>query len=183
MGAATALALAGLYPELPRAILLEDPPPLWNFPLPQAGGNGQPSEEVRQGLRGLIDWMEGVKRMTQAELLAEVRSDQPEWAEEEVGPWAESKQRFSLRVVDYFLAGRQMAQDFSSLARRITCPALFIQADPLCGAASSPEDVARLKALMPGLQVEMVAGAGHSIHRGRYEQYLRIVRQALAIGT
>ena len=28
MGAVTALALAGLYPNLPRAILLEDPPAL-----------------------------------------------------------------------------------------------------------------------------------------------------------
>ena len=29
MGAASALALAGMYPDLPRAILLEDPPPWW----------------------------------------------------------------------------------------------------------------------------------------------------------
>src|SRR5947209_11457194 len=29
MGAATALALAGGHPDLPRAILLEDPPPVW----------------------------------------------------------------------------------------------------------------------------------------------------------
>ena len=29
MGAASTLVLAGLYPDLPRAILLEDPPPWW----------------------------------------------------------------------------------------------------------------------------------------------------------
>ena len=29
MGAVSTLALAGLYPDLPRAILLEDPPPWW----------------------------------------------------------------------------------------------------------------------------------------------------------
>lgn len=32
MGAMTALALAGLYPDLPGKILLEDPPPFW-FPM------------------------------------------------------------------------------------------------------------------------------------------------------
>ena len=29
MGAASTLVLAGMYPDLPRAILLEDPPPWW----------------------------------------------------------------------------------------------------------------------------------------------------------
>jgi len=32
MGAATALALAGLYPDIPGAILLEDPPAFWSAP-------------------------------------------------------------------------------------------------------------------------------------------------------
>src|SRR5689334_9107986 len=36
MGAATALVLAGAYPDLPRAILLEDPPPWWMPPSPAA---------------------------------------------------------------------------------------------------------------------------------------------------
>src|SRR5690349_3955745 len=31
MGAITALTLAASYPDMPRAILLEDPPPFWNF--------------------------------------------------------------------------------------------------------------------------------------------------------
>jgi N-formylmaleamate deformylase len=180
MGAATALTLAGLHPDLPRLILLEDPPPMWNFQAPAAEGKVKLPEEVRLGLKEMIDWMEGVKRMTQAELLAGARAENPGWSESELGPWADAKQRFSLRIVDRFLLGRQMAGDFSSLVRRTTCPALFIQADPQQGAASSPQDVAKLKELLPQLQVAPVKGAGHSIHRDRFEAYIQVVRAALA---
>jgi len=54
MGALSALLFASQYPELPRAILLEDPPPMW---MPDAAGSpeltAQRETEFREGLSNL----------------------------------------------------------------------------------------------------------------------------------
>ena len=64
MGAATALALAGLYPNLPSAILLEDPPPWWMPPDP-AADSGPP--------RDMSLWIIDLKRKTREEMIAQQR--------------------------------------------------------------------------------------------------------------
>jgi hypothetical protein len=94
MGAATVLALAGTYSDLPRAILLEDPPAMW---MAEAAAGSLSREEWRARQRA---WITGLKHKTRDELIAGQRAETPHWSEAELGPWADSKLSLSLNVLD-----------------------------------------------------------------------------------
>jgi pimeloyl-ACP methyl ester carboxylesterase len=168
MGAASTLALAGMYPDLPRAILLEDPPTWW-----------APAEarEAPARLAALRQGIVELKRKTREELIAHAHSGSPTWPEAELGPWADSKLRFSFNIL---VAPEPAAVDWPATVRRITCPALLITADPALGALVTPESAAALQALAPQIRIAHIAGAGHSIHRERFDRYIEVVRAFLA---
>lgn len=167
MGAATALVLAGTYPDLPRAILLEDPPPWWT----------PPEDKPRRRPAHFADWIIELKRKTREELITHAREQSPTWPEEELGPWADSKLRLSFRVLS---RGRSVPVDWPATVRRITCPTLLIIADPDKGAIVTPEAAAALQTLVPQTRVAHITGAGHSIRREQFTQYMDIVRSFLA---
>lgn len=168
MGAVSALALAGLYSELPRAVLLEDPPPLWT-PAPEDQATARPSP--------MRSWIIDVKRKTREELIAYIRQQSPAWPEAELGPWADSKLRFSFNVLG---GGAPTPMDWPAALNRITCPALLITADPALGAIMTPEDAAALQAQIPQLRIAHIAGAGHNVRREQFERYLKAVRDFLS---
>lgn len=172
MGAVTALALAGLYPDTPRAIVLEDPPPFWM-------GKGRPSSARPRGAdRGAH--MRELKSKTRAELVARAREQNPSWSEAELGPWADSKLRMSLHVAAVYtsLGG---APDWQAVAPCITCPAMAIMADPERGAALTPQAAADLQAMVPHLQTVHIAGAGHNVRREQFARYIEVVRGFLDV--
>lgn len=177
MGAVTALALAGRHPELPRAILLEDPPGFW-MPPPEPSQDGDGFADMRA-------WIAGLKRKTYDDLLADARAGSPGWPEAEVKPWIDSKLRLSSAVVNGLGPGLVSGVDWAALLPRIACPALLITADPALGAALDPAGQAALKALVPHLRVERVAGAGHNIRRDQPARFLAVVRAFLSgsVGT
>lgn len=171
LGAVTALLTAGLYPDLPRAILLEDPPPFWQIhePIPV---NESPNS-------GLAQWIVLNKRKTHADLLAELQKYSAHWPVEEWEPWIDSKHRYDPRVAVLVHPPDLVSMDFAHTLARITCPALVISADPLHGAASGPADLTVLQEMIPQLKVEPVTGAGHNIRRDQPARYLEIVRAAI----
>jgi pimeloyl-ACP methyl ester carboxylesterase len=160
--------LAGMYPDLPRAILLEDPPPWW-IAAPGAAGPALPA-----AMRvGIIER----KRKTREELIAHAHSQSPTWSEAELGPWADAKLRFSFNVL---IASEPAAVDWPGTVRRIVCPALLITADPALGALVTPESAAALQVLAPQVRIAHIAGAGHSIRREQFVRYMETVRAFLA---
>jgi len=167
MGAINALAMAALYPELPGKILLEDPPPFWHPFVndPVAGDN-----EVKRRA-GTRSWMVGVKRKLHAEIVADVKRNHPAWDEAEFMPWAESKQRFSMNVLN----GGGASLDWGVLLPKVTCPALLLTADPALGAILSDAHVASLKQLVPHMRVQHIPNAGHSIRREQFAVYMAAV--------
>jgi pimeloyl-ACP methyl ester carboxylesterase len=172
MGAVTAMALAGLQPRLPRAIVLEDPPLLW-----QAGPPSQPDagDAERKKL-----WFQVPKRKTRDELLEAVRAEHPDWQEAELGPWVDAKHRFSPRVAQFLDSEAAVAGKLRALVGQIACPTLLITADPERGAIVAQEDVAALRELVPHLEEAHIPGAGHSIRREQFEPYLNAVQAFLA---
>jgi N-formylmaleamate deformylase len=168
MGAASTLVLAGLYPDLPRAILLEDPPSWWT------PATMQEAPERLAALRlGIIE----LKRKTREELIAHARSQSPTWSEAELGPWADAKLRFSFNI----LLGREPETvDWPATVRRITSPALLLTADPALGAIVTPESATALQALAPQMRIANIAGAGHNIRREQFARYVETVRDFLA---
>jgi pimeloyl-ACP methyl ester carboxylesterase len=171
MGAATTLALAGLYPETPRAIVLEDPPGWW-LPTPPGAAH-----QARASIGG---WIESLQRKTREQLLAEQRAATPGWSEAELEPWADSKLLVSLNVLDVFRESPSANVDWPSLLPRVSCPALLLTADAALGAALSEEGAAALRAHVPQLQVAHIAGAGHNIRRDQPARFLEVVRAFLA---
>ena len=124
MGAATALVLAGTYPDLPGAILLEIPP---------RGGPTGTTVRRRARRAEMRTRYIGLKAKTREELLAGQRAEQPGWSDAELEPWADAKQRFSPNVLQS-RTRKPGDVDWPAILPRITCPALLITADPERGA-------------------------------------------------
>lgn len=170
MGAATALGLAGVHPDVPAAILLEDPPARWS-PTPDD------TSAAENRLARHRSWLAGLRGKTREELIAKQRAEAPGWSEAELGPWADAKLRLSPHVLN-----RDTRDDFDwpAALRRITCPALLIAADPARGAIVTEANAAALRALVPQLQVARLPEAGHSIRRDQFARYLEVVQAFLA---
>lgn len=169
MGGGTALVLAGNYPELPGAILIEDAGML-NMTAPKT-----PADQERQTqMRG---WITELKRKTREEMIAEQRVASPDWSEAELGPWADAKLRFSFNALNRLGVA---AVDWQATLRRITCPALLITADPERGAIVAEEDTREIQTLIPHLRIAHIPEAGHNIRREQFDRYIDIVYSFLA---
>lgn len=171
MGAATALVLAGAFPDVPGAILLEDPPSWW------LGGPQPPYAEERRAkmLERFIDQ----RTKTRDELLAAQRAETPGWSDAELEPWADSKLRYSPNVARVLKTDNATSVGWAGVLGGITCPALLITADPERGAIVSPKSAEALRTLVPHLRVANVAAAGHSVRRDQFAPYLEVVRAFL----
>ncbi len=161
MGAITALMLAALHPGLPRAVVLEDPPPFWSPPTALVG------EATRRN--GMSHWIVELKRKTREEMLAECKMASPTWPEAELGPWVDSKLRFSFNVLGDFAAPPTMLR---GLLPSITCPALLITSENALGGITNPTQAADLQTLIPHLTIRNIQGAGHSIRREQPAAFL-----------
>jgi N-formylmaleamate deformylase len=167
LGAMTSLTLAALSPDLPRALILEDPPAFW-----RAGPLSKEELDVRAEM---CAWFYDVKRMTRDELLESVRSENPGWSEAELGPWADAKHRFSLKITQMLDPQGTVPTNFPDLLKQITCPVLLITADPERGAILTDEDVAELQNSVPHLKRVHISGAGHNIRREQFSRYMETV--------
>jgi N-formylmaleamate deformylase len=172
MGAQTTLLLAGLYPDLPGAILLEDPPDWWMPPKPIT-----PEDAERMAM--MAQWMSGLKSKSKEQLIAEQRAMSPSWSEDELGPWADSKLRFSPQVMSIFGSNPAEGVDWKAVLPRIKCPALLITADPALGSIVSEASAQALKEQVPQLKIAHIPGAGHNIRREQFDLYLAAVRTFL----
>jgi N-formylmaleamate deformylase len=168
MGAMSTLTLAGRYPDLPRAIVLEDPPPWWvvDFDPPF-------TEEWKAGTRA---WITGLQQQTREALIAAQRAEAPDWPEVDVAPWADSKLRVSLKFFDHL---DPFNIDWRDLIRYIHCLVLLVTGDPERGALVTPEHARALHTWLPQLSTVHIPGAGHSIHRDQSAAFLRVVRPFL----
>lgn len=171
LGAMTALSVGAYYPELPRALILEDPPPFWNK---------KPATDEELAHRAEMEaWFRQIKRLTQAELLATVRAENPSWAEVEHLPWVESKHRFSSNISKIVDSQKTVRADFSAKIGSINCPILLFTASPDLGAILTPEDVSDLAESLPQLMLTNIPNAGHHIRREAYPIYLQTLQEFL----
>jgi N-formylmaleamate deformylase len=90
MGAITAATVAALYPDLVRAIVLEDPP-LVDKPLVQI--------DEEQHDQQAWPWLFDLRALPREERIARGLAMNPSWVEEEVNPWANSKAEFHTDVL------------------------------------------------------------------------------------
>ena len=170
MGAATALHMAGLYPELPGAIILEDPPAFW-----MNERFSQQEHSRSQFIAGIL----ALKRKTSKELFAECRSDHPNWSMEEIMPWVDSKHRFSPKITKLIHSRGESAEENAATLNHILCPTLLITAEQARGAILGDFEVDQLKAMIPKLKRIHIPEAGHNIRRDQFEDYIEILKDYL----
>ena len=170
MGAMTALAVAVNEPDRVRAAVLEDPP--FRLPDPYVT-SPEEAQELQQMARDDLAF----QQRTLEERLAQGRAEHPHWAEEEIQPWAQSKGEFNPEIIAHRTAFR--SYPWRKALPRVTRPLLLITGSTENGAIVLPALARQAASLCSTCQVVQIEGAGHSIHRDRYAETLRVVRDFL----
>jgi N-formylmaleamate deformylase len=109
-------------------------------------------------------------------IVAKCRADNPLWQEAELLPWALSKQRFDVNVLE---SNNTSRIDYLDVVKGIRCPTLLITADLAKGAIITAAMAREVTALNSKIRVAHVPGAGHSIRRENYAAYMDAVRAFL----
>jgi pimeloyl-ACP methyl ester carboxylesterase len=173
MGGAAVALFAGLSPELPGYIILEDPQPFETLAAP-----GDQAIEMRARWR---EMNAANKRKSVDELIQISRQNDPTWPEAERLPWAQAKQQVSLTVFE-----EGFIDDIESVKRivsQIVCPTLLITADPEMGSLFTAAAAEDLVASLPLARHVSIPGAGHNIRREQPGPYLEALRDFLRADT
>jgi pimeloyl-ACP methyl ester carboxylesterase len=177
MGAITAAMVAANYPDLIRAVVLEDPP-LMDKPPSQADvKKGFVTNEEQQAQYGW-QWLFDLRALPREERIARGFTMNPNWAEEEIIPWADSKAELNIDILESALAAVNNVR-WREVLSRIECPILLITGDPELGAIVTPEAAQEAARLWKNGEVAHIRGAGHNIHRDRYDETMAVVRAFL----
>ena len=175
MGAVTALVLAGLHPELPGRIALEDPPPWWSR-------RSSPTEVELARTRSLQTTILALKRRTHGELVEIQREAAPRWSDAALRRWADSTQRLSMHVPAALEQQHRTNSglDWPVLLRGVRCPVLLLHGDTHRGGALDATAAAQLRAHVPQVEVAHLPGAGHTPRHEDPAAYLAALRRFLA---
>jgi pimeloyl-ACP methyl ester carboxylesterase len=163
MGAVTAAALAASRPDLVAALILEDPPP----------GERPTGQDGAPPRRRNLDWLHAARARALPERIAVNRDANPDWPDDEHEPWAVSKERFDLRVLD--LPSELLAY-LPDVLVKVTCPVLLVRGDTDRGSLVSADVAAECAAAAAGeFAAVHIEGAGHNIRRDRREPFVAAV--------
>jgi pimeloyl-ACP methyl ester carboxylesterase len=180
MGGMTTFALAGLYPDVPGAILVEDGMP---FEMRRTAAENAGASD---GLRAYFDTIKGKNHQ---ELMAWRRIQSPNWSETDVRTFADAKIRLNPQTLAPYMNrdaavsnARDMASpvDWPTLLRQIRCPALLITGDSELGALVSASQAAALQEKVPTLRVAHIANASHDVRRDQSEDFLKVIAPFLS---
>jgi N-formylmaleamate deformylase len=167
MGAMVTYQIGMRFPELASALILEDPP-WWLTRPPQP--HGQPTGERAKEL--------GSK--TLEDLLAQYRVGQPHWPEELVRLMAESKKQLDPAIIDTLVEKvNRVGSDWLTTIQDIAQPVLLVTANPELGGIVTPEVVARVRELNPGVTIVNIPDVGHLIRFDNYTAFMDALRAFL----
>lgn len=170
LGAMTALSVGAYYPDLPRAIILEDPPPFWD--------KKPATPEMLDVQAGIRLWLKAAKRMTSDDLY-EMGRQERNWSQAEIPPWVDSKHRFSPKLINVVADFETLADNFLEHVSKISCPTLLFTADNALGAIIKPKDASELGQLIQNFEHVNIPDAGHNIRREQYQIYMQALNAFL----
>ncbi|NQU29915.1 MAG: alpha/beta hydrolase [Anaerolineae bacterium] len=163
MGARVAFELGVRYPEIPRALLLEDPP--W-FEHEESVELSQLSEHP------MAPWVETVTRLTLDELIADTRIEHPTWPEWVIDTWCPAKKQMDPNILSILSIDES---DWEENVPQLTCPTLIVTADLEKGGLLAPAIAKRVQELNPKISILHIPGTGHHIRFEDYESYMKNV--------
>jgi len=166
MGARTLSRFAAKYPNLPSAVILEDPV----FITPMSEAENQASQAwAAQMPEQIRRW----HQMSETELVALAKEQgHPDWTTAEEIEWAKAKAQVSPLVFNMGESMRTIPQDFP----KITCPVLILKAD-------APQEVREKNKVAAKLlkngKIFHVTGAGHNIRRDNWAELIQHIEDFL----
>lgn len=166
MGASTAADVAVDYPDLPKAIILEDPP--WSAVAPHPK-NPEEAKKMQADFRNMFTELK--KRRVQ-DIVIESQKMDPSWAEEERLPWAMAKKQFDINIFDSIVIN---PRTFDETVTRIQCPTLLITAEKGVVSKETAEKISKIWKSKAPYRWVRIEGAGHNIRREQYEAYMKAV--------
>lgn len=168
MGSSTVAWFAAKYPDVPRAVVLEDPGLGGARPAP-APASGAPAEAREKRRQGIL----ARNNLTEAELVAECMKGSPKWGEAECRLWAPSKRRHHPGTAMGSMAGRPAMKE---LLPKITAPTLILKADAEGELRTQNDETAKL---LPKGKLVHIKGAGHNVRREGKEETLTVLKEFL----
>jgi pimeloyl-ACP methyl ester carboxylesterase len=159
MGSSAAAWFAAKYPDVPRAVILEDPRLVPRRPGDTGGRGSQSVEERRAGLLAR-------NNMTFDELVGLCMTNTPQWGRSECEFWAPSKQLHHPNTAYRRIGDRP---PMSELLPKITCPTLILKADAQGELRQQNEAAA---GLLPNGNIVHVEGAEHNVRRDQKQRLL-----------
>jgi pimeloyl-ACP methyl ester carboxylesterase len=115
-------------------------------------------------------WLADVRSLDLPARIAQARSTDPAWPEDELEPWATSKAQVNPHLFDRpFLT----SDPLTDLLAATTCPVLLIHGDTDRGSLISPDYATRCAEAAAGqFRSVHIPNVGHSVHRDNRPQYL-----------
>ncbi len=166
MGSASVAHFAAKYPDVPRAVILEDPA-LVRPAAPAAGAAAPLTPEQRQA--------NIIARNNQIEeaLVEGCMKSSPKWGRAECEIWAPSKRRHHPATA---LVNNALRPPMRELLPKIVAPTLILKADAQGEVRAQNEEIARL--LKQG-KIVHITGAGHNVRRENKAQTIETMRAFL----
>ncbi|MCW5982035.1 MAG: alpha/beta hydrolase [Bryobacteraceae bacterium] len=162
MGSASVAWFAAKCPDVPRAVVLEDP----GLGARRPGGLGDPEKRRAEIL---------ARNNTPVEqLVDQCMQNSPAWGQSECEIWAPSKRRHHPGTAMVSYAGRPAMKE---LFPKIAAPTLILKADAQGDVRRENEETAGL--LKRG-KIVHIDGAGHNVRREGKKQTLEVLRSFLA---
>ena len=169
MGSSSAAWFAAKYPDVPRAVVLEDPglgvrPPGAGAAPPRAAGDR--NSRVAQILER--------DNLTFDQLVADCMKNTPQWGQNECEIWAPSKRRHHPNTA---LGTTGTRPAIGELFGKITAPTLILKADAQGELRKQNEEAARL---LKNGKIVHIEGAAHNVRRDQKQRTLDVLKPFLA---
>ena len=170
MGSASVAWFAAKYPDVARAVILEDP----GLVRPAAPATATPPATPPPSIDDRRATLLARNNQTEAALVADCMKNSPKWGQSECEYWAPSKLRHHPDTVRVTNALRPPIKD---LLPKITAPTLILKADAQGELRTQNEEIAKL---LPKGKIVHIAGAGHNVRRENKAQTIEVLKAFLA---
>ena len=110
--------------------------------------------------------------MSMEDIKAECRKTNPTWSEYEVETWAASRKLWDTTLFDRMVLN---PMSYEEIISKIQCPTLLIIAEKGIVSRETAEKAAKLWKSKAPFKWVYIKGAGHSIRRENYPDYIKAV--------